>query len=95
MTDYVANSSCLKEHKRVDEKLERHERWLGEHECKIDTLAKSDAVNSTEIKNLCKSIDSQNKRMGNLTNAIWGLVASIGMVLFGFLIWYIQSLPRG
>jgi len=88
MADAFSKELCDSTHKQVDEKLNRHEKWLGEHEGKIDTLTRSDAVNSTEIKNLCKSIGSQ-------TKAIWGLVTGIAFVLVGFLIWYIQSLPRG
>jgi hypothetical protein len=84
----VSKESCAERHKAVDEKIKRHERWLGEHEVKIDTLIKSDAVNSTEIKNLCKSISSQ-------TKAIWGLVSLAAAALLGFFIWYVQSLPRG
>jgi hypothetical protein len=86
--EYVSKENCIERHKSIDDKIMRHERWLGEHETKIDTLVKSDAVNSTEIKNLCKSIGSQ-------TKAIWGLVSLIAATLLGFFIWYVQSLPRG
>ena len=75
---------CAEKHKRVDERLNHHERWLGEHEGKIDTLEKSDATNTNEIKNLCSRIGSQ-------TTAIWGLVGSIFMVLVGFFVWYVQN----
>lgn len=81
---------CDERHKAIDNQFNRHEKWLGEHETKLDLLTKSDATNTNEIKNLCNSIESQNKRMGSLTNAIWGLVSSIGFALFGFFIWYIQ-----
>jgi hypothetical protein len=81
---YVKSDICKKEHERVDERLNHHERWLGEHEEKIDALTRSDAANTNEIKNLCNRIGSQ-------TTAIWGLVASIFMVLVGFFIWYVQN----
>ena len=93
--DVVSKEVCNKEHERVNERLDHHERWLGEHEIKIDGLQKSDATNTNEIKNLCTSIESQNKKMGSLSNAIWGLVAGIFLTLLGFVFWYIQSLPRG
>lgn len=75
---------CNEKHKRVDERFDHHERWLGDHENKIDKLATSDATNTTEIKNLCNRIGSQ-------TTAIWGLVGSIFMVLVGFFVWYVQN----
>lgn len=81
---YVKLEVCEKEHTRVNERLDHHERWLGEHEKKIDTLEKSDATNTNEIKNLCNRIGSQ-------TTAIWGLVSAILMVLVGFFIWYVQN----
>jgi hypothetical protein len=83
----VTKESCEKEHKRVDERLNHHEGWLKDHEKKIDDLKDSDAVNRTEIKNLCKSIGSQ-------TKAIWGLVSLVAAVLLSFFVWYVQSLPR-
>lgn len=92
MDVYVKAEVCDKVHRRVDERLEHHERWLGEHERKIDMLEKSDATKTTEIKNLCDSIKDQSKRLGKLTTAIWGLVTGIFMVLLGFFVWYVQQL---
>lgn len=94
MADVFNKEACEIRHTRIGERLDHHDKWLGEHEKKLDDLEKSDATNTNEIKNLCKSIESQNKKMGNLTNAIWGLVTGIFFVLVGFLIWYVQSLPR-
>lgn len=84
MADVYVKEVCTKQHDRVDERLEHHERWLGEHEKKIDTLEKSDATNTNEIKNLCMQIGSQ-------TKAIWGLVSAILLVLIGFFVWYVQN----
>lgn len=94
MADIFSREVCEMKHTRIGEQLDHHNKWLGEHEKKIDGLEKSDATNTNEIKNLCKSIEGQNKKMGNLTNAIWGLVTGIFFVLVGFLVWYVQSLPR-
>ena len=68
---------CSERHKRIDERL-------GDCEESIEVLTKSDAVNSTEIKNLCKNISS-------LTGAIWGLVLTVITSLAGFFIWFVQS----
>lgn len=76
---------CKEKHVRLDERLEQHDKRLDYHEKKIDVLEKSDAANTTEIKNLCIQIGSQ-------TKAIWGLVFSVISALVGFFIWYIQSI---
>lgn len=47
---------CAEKHKRTDEKIDHHEKWLNEHEVKIDKLAISDATNTTSINNLCTKI---------------------------------------
>jgi hypothetical protein len=78
---------CTEKHRALDDKIARHEKWIGEHETKIDHLERSDAANTTQIDNLTKAIGSQ-------TKAIWGLVSSIVVMLAGFLLWYIQSLPH-
>jgi hypothetical protein len=80
----MEQKQCDERHKSVDEKLIRHEKWLGEHETKIDVLTKSDATNTTKIDNLCSQI-------AGLTKSIWGLVISLLSVLVGFFIWYVQT----
>jgi tetrahydromethanopterin S-methyltransferase subunit G len=83
----VEKDICNERHERINARLEGHDDDIREVKGRVGTLEKSDAVNSTEIKNLCKQIGSQ-------TQAIWGLVAGIFFVLLGFVVWYIQSLPR-
>ena len=68
---------CSERHRRIDGRLDNCEE-------NIETLTRSDAVNSTEIKNLCKNI-------GSLTSAIWGLVSTVFVALFGFFVWYVQN----
>jgi hypothetical protein len=76
---------CSEKHLRVNERLNDHDEAISDHSEKLEKLAKSDAINTTQISNLVKS-------MGGLTKALWGLVLSIAGVLVGFFIWYIQSL---
>jgi hypothetical protein len=83
--DTVTEKTCNERRLSVGERIQRHEKWLGAHETKIDDLMKSDATNTNEIKNICKG-------MGKLTTAIWGLVSAVFALLVGFFIWYIQSL---
>ena len=80
----VEEKVCKKEHKRVDERLDHHEDWLGEHEKKIDILSEKSTENSTNIVNLCK-------QMGGLTKAIWGLVTIAGTALVGFFIYVVEK----
>lgn len=60
---------------------------LRDHEKRIVALEKSDAEFAIRMQNLIEKIDS-------LTGWIKALVVSIVTAGMGFVIWYIQSLPR-
>ena len=60
---------------------------LRDHEKRIIALEKSDAEFAIRMENLIEKID-------NLTGWIKALVVSIIGTGVGFIIWYIQSLPR-
>lgn len=60
---------------------------LRDHEKRIVALEKSDAEFAIRLQNLIEKIDS-------LTGWIKALVVSIVGTGVGFIIWYIQSLPR-
>jgi hypothetical protein len=60
---------------------------LRDHEKSIVALEKSDAEFAIRLQNLIEKIDS-------LTGWIKALVVSIIGTGVGFIIWYIQSLPR-
>ena len=45
------------------------------------------AVIKTNVASLIKSING-------LTKSLWGVCGTIIVTLFGFFIWYIQSIPR-
>ena len=60
---------------------------LRDHEKRIVALEKSDAEFAIRLQNLIEKIDS-------LTSWIKALVVSIISTGVGFIIWYIQSLPR-
>ena len=61
---------------------------LRDHEKRIVALEKSDAEFAIRLQNLIEKIDS-------LTSWIKALVISIVGTGMGFIVWYIQSLPRG
>lgn len=77
-------SICNERHKAIEEKFGRHEKWLGEHEVKIDRLDRSDATNTQAINDLCKRIAGQ-------TKAIWGLVSMVAAALIGFFFAVVQN----
>lgn len=60
---------------------------LRDHEKRIVALEKADAEFAIKLQNLIEKIDS-------LTGWIKVLVVSIVGTGVGFIIWYIQSLPR-
>ena len=60
---------------------------IRDHEKRIIALEKSDAEFAIRLQNLIEKIDS-------LTGWIKALVVSIITTGVGFVIWYIQSLPR-
>jgi hypothetical protein len=74
------NNVCAA-HQEVKEQLRDHEK-------RIVALEKSDAEFTIRLDNLVEKIE-------NLTDWIKALVVSIVGTGVGFIIWYIQSLPRG
>jgi peptidoglycan hydrolase CwlO-like protein len=68
------------EHKEISEQLRDHEK-------RIVALEKADAEFAIKLQNLLEKIDS-------LTGWIKVLVVSIITTGIGFIIWYIQSLPK-
>jgi archaellum component FlaC len=65
---------CNEKHKRVDERLETHEKRLNNHSDELDRLSTSDTRNSTQIDNLCNKID------GLITTNKW----FIGLIVSGY-----------
>jgi chromosome segregation ATPase len=75
---------CQERHKRIDEKLDIHDKRLNSHSEEIDRLNVSDARNTNEITNLCKQI-------GDLVTTLRWLIGLLVTTLGGFFIWAIQS----
>ena len=69
------------------EKHEEIREQLRDHEKRIIALEKADAEFAIKLESLLEKIDS-------LTGWIKALVVSIIGTGVGFIIWYIQSLPR-
>ena len=69
-------------------KVREHDDMLREHSRRLDKIEQDTAEFRVHIKNLCLKIDE-------LTGWIKALVIAIIGTFGGFIIWYIQSLPRG
>jgi hypothetical protein len=68
-------------------KVKEHDDLLKEHGKRLDKIEQDGAEFRVHIKNLCQKIDE-------LTGWIKALVLAILGAFGGFIIWYIQSLPR-
>lgn len=78
------SKTCELIHKRVDERLDIHEKRLNAHSEEIDKLTKSDAVNTTMIGQLIKKLDG-------LTTAVWALVVVFVGGLMSFFFYAMQT----
>jgi hypothetical protein len=81
----VETSVCAEKHKRVDERLDTHERRLNNHGDRLDKLEQYQAAATAQISHLCDQIKS-------LVKAIWWAIGLTITTLLGFFVWYIQSL---
>lgn len=68
-------------------KIKEHDEAIREHDKRLDKIEQETAEFRIHIQNLCKKIDE-------LTGWIKWLIITIVGASVGFLIWYIQSLPR-
>lgn len=78
------NGLCDEKHKRVDERLDTHERRLNAHSDQLDGLLVSDAKNTTSLDNLCKQI-------ADLVQTVKWLIGLAGSSLIGFFFYAIQN----
>ncbi len=80
---------------------ERTEVRINDHAERIRTLEIKDAAQSERISSLCAKMEELTKTienwMGFAQNLFWKVLGTAGgiiLILAGFFIWYIQSLPR-
>ena len=69
-------------------KIKEHDEAIREHDKRLDKIEQESAEFRIHIQNLLKKIDE-------LTGWIKALILAIVGTAGGFIIWYIQSLPRG
>lgn len=73
---------CSERHKRIDEKINTHERRLNNHGDRIDQLEQYQSRTETMIKNLCERID------GLVTTMRWfmGLLVGAFVTFFFYIV---------
>lgn len=68
-------------------KMKEHDDLLREHDRRLDKIEQDSATFREQIRNLCSKIDE-------LTGWIKALILAMLGTFGGFVVWYIQSLPR-
>ena len=76
---------CKEEFARIHKRIDKRDETLSEQETEIKNHSVSIARMSEDVIHMTKSISG-------LTKALWGVAASMLATLFGFVLWYIQSL---
>lgn len=73
---------CDEKHKRIDEKIEVHERRLNNHSERIDKLEQRGASVDARIEHLCEEIK------GLVSTLKWGfgIITTIALFLLGILL---------
>lgn len=67
---------CDEKHKRIDEKIEVHEKRLNNHSARLDKLEQDGAELKAEIKNLCKQIEGLNSTLKWFIGLLVGALVS-------------------
>lgn len=82
------------EERRPDCEKELNRIWerLHQGDIKFDKMTDAEKDQDIEIVTIKTNMSHLISSMGKLTSAIWGMTASIILMLIGFFIWYIQSL---
>ena len=68
-------------HDRIDKKSEE-----------LKEQSKSIHDNEVEITKVSEDVQHMAKSINGLTKALWGVAASLMATMFGFILWYIQTL---
>lgn len=76
---------CRDEFERIHKRIDKRDKTLETIEGEVQTQAVAIARTSEDVIHMAKSISS-------LTKALWGVAVSLMATLFGFVLWYIQSL---
>ena len=78
---------CVLKHKEIDKHFELVDEKLKEHGGRLDKNDIGQATTDTVVKNLCEQIK-------DLVNVIKWLIGGMVASGLGFIVWYVQNLPR-
>jgi len=78
---------CTERHKNIDVILKAHDQRFDNHEQRLDFLEKAQVRAEINVQTVCSQVKA-------LTTALWWLFGLILTSAIGFVIWYIQNLPR-
>ena len=78
---------CAERHRHLDDKLIAHDQRFDNHEQRLDFLEKAQVRAEINTQNICTQVKS-------LTTVLWWLFGLTLTTGIGFIVWYIQSLPR-
>lgn len=78
---------CTERHNNVNATLKVHDQRFDNHEQRLDFLEKAQVRAEINTQNVCAQVKS-------LTTVLWWLFGLTLTTGIGFIIWYIQSLPR-
>ena len=78
---------CTERHKNIDATLKAHGQRFDNHEQRIDFLEKAQVRSETNVQNVCSQVKA-------LTTVLWWTFGLMFTTAVGFIVWYIQSLPR-
>lgn len=76
---------CKEEFDRIHRRIDKRDKMLGEQEDKLQAHGESLARMSEDVTHVTRSISA-------LTKALWGVAGSLMASLFGFILWYVQSI---
>lgn len=78
-----ASLLCEEKHRNVDARLDGHDAHFTKLDNAVEVLKGASTRTEVVVEQLCKKID-----------LLLGVFVSMFLALFGFMIWYIQSVPK-
>lgn len=96
--DYIEKEVCKEKHINVTAKLNEHDEHFTKIDEELDILKGASTRTETVVQNLCEQIKelvtTMKEQQSKQQSIVFGVMGTIITILIGFVIWYIQSLPR-
>lgn len=87
MDEATFQAICKEKYEQIETQNAVQDKRLDNHGNRLDKLENDSVRTETIVKNLCDQLKS-------LTTALWWFVGVIVTAGIGFIVWYIQSIPR-